>query len=112
MPGACIGQSVRVPLVASVGGDTHTPDLSGAPVWTTFAVVGIVTAQGVARLDRRLSAVDKNFFTQPPTTPTDLVNFGRFQNLPLILASALAVLSLAVVMLAVSSWSWRPPRWG
>jgi hypothetical protein len=44
MPGARIGQRVRVPLVASAGGDTHTPDLSGAPVWTTFTVVGIVAA--------------------------------------------------------------------
>src|SRR5947209_1569142 len=46
MPGARIGQRVRVPLVASAGGDTHTPDLSGAPVWTTFTVVGIVAAPG------------------------------------------------------------------
>jgi ABC-type lipoprotein release transport system permease subunit len=58
---------------------------------------GVDTAQGVARLDRRLSAVDDNFFTQPPTTPTDLVNFGRIQNLPLILASGLAVLALITV---------------
>lgn len=44
MPGARIGERVRVPLVASVRGDTHTPDLSGAPVWATFTVVGIVAA--------------------------------------------------------------------
>jgi len=44
MPGARIGERVRVPLVASVGGDTHVPDLSGAPVWATFTVVGIVAA--------------------------------------------------------------------
>ena len=44
MPGARIGGSVRVPLVASTGGDTHNPDLSGPPVWTTFTIVGIVAA--------------------------------------------------------------------
>ncbi len=44
MPGARIGQRVRVPLVASVRGDTHTPDLSGAPVWAAFTIVGIVAA--------------------------------------------------------------------
>jgi hypothetical protein len=44
MPGARIGERVRVPLVASAGGNTHDPDLSGDPVWAAFTVVGIVAA--------------------------------------------------------------------
>jgi ABC-type antimicrobial peptide transport system permease subunit len=79
-------------LVRLTGGRARSPYVMAV----TFRP-GVDTARGVARLDRRLSAVDKNFFTQPPTTPTDLVNFGRIQNLPLILASALAVLSLITV---------------
>jgi predicted lysophospholipase L1 biosynthesis ABC-type transport system permease subunit len=55
---------------------------------------GVDTAKAVARLDRRLSAVDRNFFTQSPATPADLVNFGRIQDLPLILGSVLAVMAL------------------
>jgi hypothetical protein len=44
LPGARVGQRVRVPLVPSTDGDTHTPDLSAAPVSATFTVVGIVAA--------------------------------------------------------------------
>src|SRR6266536_2058798 len=44
VPGARVGQRVRVPLVPSTDGDTHTPDLSAAPVSATFTVVGIVAA--------------------------------------------------------------------
>jgi hypothetical protein len=68
-----------------------------------------------------LSAVDENFFTQRPTTPTGLVNFGRIQNLPLILGLVLAVMALLTVahLLATSirrrrrrPWRWYadPPR--
>jgi ABC-type antimicrobial peptide transport system permease subunit len=79
-------------LVRLAGGRARSPYV----IAVTFRS-GVDTAQGVARLDQRLSAVDKNFLTQPPTTPTDLVNFGRIQNLPLILASALAALALITV---------------
>jgi ABC-type antimicrobial peptide transport system permease subunit len=82
----------RQALVRLAGGRVRSPYVMAV----TFRP-GVGTAQGVARLDRRLAAVDKNFFTQPPTTPTDLVNFGRIQNLPLILASGLAVLALITV---------------
>jgi hypothetical protein len=58
---------------------------------------GVDTAAAVARLDRRLCAVDQNFFTQPPTAPTDLVNFGRIQDLPLILGSVLAVMAFVTM---------------
>ena len=79
-------------LVRLAGGRVRSPYV----IAVTFRP-GVDTARGVARLDRRLAAVDGNFFTQPPTTPTDLVNFGRIQNLPLILASVLAVLALITV---------------
>jgi ABC-type lipoprotein release transport system permease subunit len=82
----------RQALVRLAGGRARSPYVMAV----TFRP-GVGTAQGVARLDQRLSAVDKNFFTQSPTTPTDLVNFGRIQNLPLILASVLAVLALITV---------------
>ena len=58
---------------------------------------GADPAGAVARLDRRLSAVDENFFTRPPTAPADLVNFGGIQNLPLIPGSVLAVMALLTV---------------
>jgi ABC-type antimicrobial peptide transport system permease subunit len=58
---------------------------------------GVGTAGATARLDRRLSAVDENFFTQAPARPNDLVNFGRIQDLPLILGSVLAVMTLITV---------------
>jgi hypothetical protein len=46
---------------------------------------------------RRPSALDQNFFTQSPATPTDQVNFGQIQNLPFILGSILAVLALLTI---------------
>jgi hypothetical protein len=55
---------------------------------------GVDPAAAGARLGRRLAAVDRNFFTQPAATPTDLVNFGRIQDLPVILGSLLAVVAL------------------
>ena len=58
---------------------------------------GTDAARATARLDRRLTAVDENFFTQSPTKPTDLLNFGRIQDLPLILGCVLAVLALITV---------------
>ncbi len=90
----------RQALVRLAGGRARSPYVMAV----TFRP-GVDSVQGVARLDRRLSAVDKDFFTQPPATPTDLVNFGRIQNLPLILASALAVLALITVahLLATST---------
>jgi ABC-type lipoprotein release transport system permease subunit len=55
---------------------------------------GTDTARAAAGLDRRLSAVDQNFFTRSPATPTELVNFGRIQNLPFILSLVLAMMAL------------------
>ncbi len=55
---------------------------------------GADTAKAHAHLDRRLLAADQNFFTQSPATPTELVNFGRVQDLPFILSLVLAVMAL------------------
>ncbi len=79
----------RQALVRLAGGQARSPYVIAVAFRPS-----VDTAEAVARLDRRLSAVDRNFFTQSPTTPTDLVNFGRIQNLPLILGSVLAVMAL------------------
>ena len=59
-------------LVRLTGGRARSPYV----IAVTFRP-GVDTAGAAARLGHRLSAVDENFFTQRPTTPTDLVNFGR-----------------------------------
>ncbi len=82
----------RQALVRLAGGRVRSPYV----IAVAFRP-GVDTTQAVAHLDRRLAAVDQNFFTQSPTTPTDLVNFGRIQNLPLILGSVLAVMALLTV---------------
>jgi len=82
----------RQALVRLSGGRPRSPYV----IAVTFRP-GVDTAGAVARLGHRLSAVDENFFTQRPTTPTDLVNFGRIQNLPLILGLVLAVMALLTV---------------
>jgi len=82
----------RQALVRLAGGRVRSPYV----IAVAFRP-GVDTTQAVAHLDRRLAAVDQNFFTQSPATPTDLVNFGRIQNLPLILGSVLAVMALLTV---------------
>jgi hypothetical protein len=82
----------RQALVRLAGGRARSPYVMAV----TFRA-GVDTAAATARLDHRLLAVDGNFFTQPPATPNDLVNFGRIQDLPLILGSVLAVMTLITV---------------
>jgi ABC-type antimicrobial peptide transport system permease subunit len=82
----------RQALVRLAGGRARSPYVMAV----TFRA-GVDSAAATARLDRRLLAVDGNFFTQPPATPNDLVNFGRIQDLPLILGSVLAVMTLITV---------------
>jgi ABC-type lipoprotein release transport system permease subunit len=81
----------RQALVRLAGGQARSPYVMAV----TFRP-GVGPAAG-ARLDHRLAAVDRNFFTQAPATPTDLVNFGQIQDLPVILGSVLAVLALLTV---------------
>ncbi len=91
-PSSHLGDGVMVTrqaLVRLSGGHARSPYV----IAVAFRP-GVDTAKAVARLDRRLSAVDRNFFTQSPATPADLVNFGRIQDLPLILGSVLAVMAL------------------
>ena len=82
----------RQALLRLAGGQARSPYV----IAVTFRP-GPDHAAAVARLDHRLAAVDGNFFTQPPATPTDLVNFGQIQDLPLILGSVLAVMALLTV---------------
>jgi ABC-type lipoprotein release transport system permease subunit len=94
-PTAHLGDGVMVTrqaLVRLVGGQARSPYV----IAVAFRP-GVNTAEAIARLDHQLAAVDQSFFTRSPTTPTDLVNFGRIQDLPLILGSALAVTALLTV---------------
>jgi hypothetical protein len=81
----------RQALVRLAGGQARSPYV----VAVTFRPGAGPAAE--VRLDRRLAAVDENFYTQAPATPTDLVNFGQIQELPVILGSVLAVLALLTV---------------
>jgi ABC-type lipoprotein release transport system permease subunit len=93
-PSAHLGDGVivtRQALVRLAGGQARSPYV----IAVTFRP-GAGLAAG-SRLDRRLAAADQNFYTQPPATPTDLVNFGQIQDLPVILGSVLAVLALLTV---------------
>ncbi len=84
--------ATRQALLRLAGGQARSPYVIAVAFHP-----GVDTAGARARLDRRLSAVDENFFTQSPATPTDLINFGRIQNLPLVLGAVLGVLALATV---------------
>jgi ABC-type antimicrobial peptide transport system permease subunit len=93
--GAHLGDGVlvtRQALVRLAGGKVRSPYV----IAVTFRP-GADTAGARARLSQRLSAIDQNFFTQSAATPTDLVNFGRIQDLPVILGSLLAVVALLTV---------------
>ena len=61
---------------------------------------GVDTDQAMAALSRRVEGVG-SFAALPADRPVDLVNFGRVQNLPVVLASILAALAaLAALTLA------------
>ena len=65
---------------------------------------GVSAPGATRRLAGALLAADPQFALQRPPEPTDLVNFGRIQNLPLILAAILALLAAATMAhLLVSS---------
>lgn len=65
---------------------------------------GANVARAQKRLLSALTAADPQFLIQRPPQPNDLVNFGRVQNLPLVLAGLLALLAAATVThLLVSS---------
>ncbi len=82
----------RPALLRLAGGQARSPYV----IAVTFRP-GLDVTQAGARLDRRLSAADPDFFTLPPATPAGLVNFGQIQNLPVILGSLLAVVALLTV---------------
>jgi predicted lysophospholipase L1 biosynthesis ABC-type transport system permease subunit len=65
---------------------------------------GVDISQAKRDLTATLAAVDQQFFVQLPPQPNDLVNFGRIQNLPVILAGLLGLLAMATLAhLLVSS---------
>lgn len=64
---------------------------------------GVNVEAATKRLTAELVAADPAFFIQPPPEPTDLVNFGRIQNLPLVLAAILALLAAATIIHLLSS---------
>jgi hypothetical protein len=88
----------RQALLRLAGGKARSPYVMAV----TFRP-GIDAAAARDRLDRRLSAVDQNFYTQSAATPADLVNFGQVQDLPVILGSLLAVVALLTVAHLLSS---------
>jgi putative ABC transport system permease protein len=59
-------------------------------------VAGVDRAQARASLQRRLQPLGSYQVGSPPK-PVDLVNFGRVQNLPLVLAGLLAALAAATL---------------
>lgn len=64
---------------------------------------GVDTDQAMAALSRRVEGVG-SFAALPAGRPVDLVNFGRVQNLPVVLASILAALAaLTLAHLLVTS---------
>ncbi len=79
----------RRALVRLAGGSVRSPYVMAVDFRP-----GIDRAAATADLERRLHSVDSEFFTQPPATPSDLVNFGRIQNLPVLLGSILALFAL------------------
>ena len=71
-------------------------DIQGPPL-TDVAVrfaPGVDRTVAVAALGRKLGS---DYVVDTPTRPVDLVNFGRVQNLPLILAGLLGVLGAATL---------------
>src|SRR6202011_90689 len=54
---------------------------------------GVDKNQAQAALLARLRKVNDQFFFRQPARPTDLVNFGRIQNLPLLVGGLLAGLA-------------------
>ena len=75
------------------------PGLPAPPVDTLLVRFRPSAAGGPAALDR-LAAREARlgpFSTTGPATPTDVVNFGRVQNLPLLLGAALSLLALLTI---------------
>jgi predicted lysophospholipase L1 biosynthesis ABC-type transport system permease subunit len=80
-------------VAANHGAPYMIEDFIPNPEAASLEPAAVAALPAIAEAD----SVDENFLTQPPTTPADLVNFGRIQNLPLILGGVLAVLALITV---------------
>lgn len=65
---------------------------------------GVSPVSGRAELERRLGGTQKDWFTQAPTTPETLVDFGQVRALPVLLGGLLAVIAgIGIAHLLVSS---------
>jgi hypothetical protein len=85
----------------TVGGlrDLLPPGVPAPPLDTVLLRYRPSATAGPAELDR-LSAREARlgpYVTEGPATPTDVVNFGRVQDLPLLLGTALSVLALLTI---------------
>ena len=75
------------------------PGLPAPPLDTLFVRLRPSAASGPAELSQLAGREARlgPFITQGPATPTDLVNFGRVQDLPLLLGTALSLLALLTI---------------
>ena len=73
------------------------PGVDAPPPQTAFIGFrpGVDKARAIADLDRRVSATGNT--VRVPDRPVDLVNFGRVQNLPVVLATLLGTLAVATL---------------
>jgi hypothetical protein len=89
----------RAGLLRLAGGTARSPYVIAARFRP-----GTHRRAALASLDHGLTSVDHQFVLRDTAVPTDLVNFGRIQRLPLIVGAVLALLaSLTLVHLLVSS---------
>ncbi len=71
----------------------------GPPPQTLFVIFkpGVDHARGISDLRERIGSETEGITVDAPGLPGDLVNFGRVQNLPVILAGLLAFLASATL---------------
>jgi len=72
------------------------PGVTPPPAFDAFVrfAPGVTTTAGLAALNRD---VDPAFYVAPPSKPSDVVNFGHVQSLPIVLAGLLAALAVATL---------------
>ncbi len=89
------GTVLTVDGLKRLAGDRGFPDPTNAVV--RFAP-GVDPARGRSQLQDRLrAALGERWTVTAPDKPTDVVNFGHVQNLPVVLAAVLALLAAATI---------------
>ena len=109
-PGDALGRLGQGVIVTRAG----ILRLAGGKVRTPYIIAvqfrpGVDEKRAEQRLTSLLTNVDPAFFLVPTAKPNDLVNFGRIQNLPLILGFVLALLA-AITLIHLLSTSTRRRR--